>query len=98
MEKGFAPDEPIELTKELNRFLLEHSFGGKDLGSATEPVLWKNHKADYAAYWAYWPVDMLIYVLGDLLRDIWNWIAKLVEAKFNAYSSKQMLKPIDHKE
>lgn len=95
-ETSFAPVEPEALTQGLDQYLRDSrsSYGRtEDLGTATEPPLWSSHKKDYAAYFTYWPFDLVAYVLGDLIKDIWNWVANRLQRYLDAFARNQMSRP-----
>ncbi len=95
-ETSFAPVEPEVLTEGLNDHIKEKTNrydGTEDLGTATEPPLWTDHKRDYAAYFTYWPLDLVAYVLGDLIKDIWIWVANRLQKYLDAFARSQMSRP-----
>lgn len=47
---------------------------------------WSDHQWGFLAYFFYWPIDMVAYVLSDLLRDIWNIVSRLVGQVFDRYA------------
>lgn len=51
------------------------------------PPKWAQHSYDFAAYFFYWPIDMVIYVLSDLVRDAWEFISTMVGRSFDRYAT-----------
>lgn len=94
-ETSFAPVEPEVLTSGLDQHMRDarNSYVEEDFGTATEPPMWTNHKKDYAAYFTYWPFDFVAYVLGDLIKDIWNWVANRLQSFLDAFARNQMSRP-----
>ncbi len=90
---GYALEYPNMLTQNLNRHAFDSS--GLDIGNATEAPRFRNHKRDYFSYFFYWPLDMVIYVLGELIRDIWKAVVRLVQDAFDNYSAKRTKQKIN---
>lgn len=101
INNGFAPKENVSYQiLELNKTLSSHlrQYGrSRDLGTATEAPAWSDHKSTYAAYFFYWPLDLLTYFLQDVLRDVWKAISNFIQHGFDTYSRKRMLQPIKFK-
>lgn len=47
---------------------------------------WSSHSYVFSAYFFYWPIDMLAYILSDLLSDAWEWISNMVSRSFDRYA------------
>jgi hypothetical protein len=54
--------------------------------SDARPPKWEDHTYDFAAYFFYWPIDLIAYVLSDFLREAWNFIASIVGRSFDRYA------------
>lgn len=50
------------------------------------PPKWSHHSYDFAAYFFYWPIDVVAYVLSDLLEDVWRWVSAMVARTFDRYA------------
>lgn len=95
-ETSFAPVEPEVLTDGLEQHIRDSRDlynRTEDLGSATQPPLWTDHKKDYAAYFTYWPLDLVAYILGDLIKDIWIAVANRLQRYLDAFARNQMSRP-----
>lgn len=68
---------PKLLTDELNK-KLDHPGRFFPNHLAVVPT-WRDNKKDYGSYFFYWPLDVLIYSLSELLRDIWKFIANKIQ-------------------
>ncbi len=47
---------------------------------------WSDHKWQFAPYYCYWPVDIIVYLLTDILNDIWKLVSRMVSEAFDRYS------------
>jgi hypothetical protein len=47
---------------------------------------WSNEWDDFIHCWFFWPMDMMAYVLKDLLADLWKFIGRMVSESFNKYA------------
>lgn len=97
-ETRMAPEQPYELSRSLTMYLDEksrrHYYPMNDYGQASSPPVWENHKWDFASIWTYWPFDVLSYLLGDLLRDIFRFINKYLQGVLDRISRKIFVKPL----
>ena len=50
------------------------------------PPRWAEHNYDYAAYFFYWPIDMVAYFLSDFIREAWRFLSSIVERSFDRYA------------
>ena len=51
-----------------------------------QPPRWSHHADAFIAYFFYWPLDLIAYVLDDLLSDAWKWISRMVTQSFDRYA------------
>lgn len=51
------------------------------------PPEWNSHHSEgFSAYFFWWPIDVVAYLLTDVLGDLWNLVSKLVAKPFNRYA------------
>jgi hypothetical protein len=53
-------------------------------------LLWSAQKYNFSGYFFYWPIDVVVFILGDLLEDIWRFVSNAVEESFNNYAAKRL--------
>jgi hypothetical protein len=53
---------------------------------ATRPPKWSSRSYDFAAYFFYWPLDAVAYLLSDFLQNVWRFIARIVGRSFDRYA------------
>lgn len=51
-----------------------------------EPPQWADHSYSFAAYFFYWPADVIAYILSDLVREVWNFVASVIGGSFDRYA------------
>lgn len=56
-------------------------------GGKIEAPKWEERSYDYASYFFYWPIDALVYLLSDVLSDLWDFISNQFKAAFNNYAA-----------
>ena len=73
--------------KQLKREI-ERKAANKDTPYAklTEIPTWKEHKWKFAPYYCYWPIDVIVYLLNDVIREIWNLVSRMVSETFDRYA------------
>jgi hypothetical protein len=49
------------------------------------PPKWSDHSYDFSAYFFYWPLDVISYVLSDLVLDAWKFVSNMVGRTFDRY-------------
>ncbi len=97
---GVVPSKPQYLTQSFNeqcfssRNSCDHE-GLKDIGTPTSAPELGNHKKEYFTYFFYWPLDVLIFFLGEFVRDLWNFVVEKVQATFNKYAAKYIRQEIN---
>ncbi len=94
---GLAPEKPRLLNDELDQ-IFSRSRGYCEVhkwGTATTLPSWRENKKDYGAYFFYWPLDMVVYLFSDLLKDIWKFIANAIQGFMDWSAAKFFRKPID---
>lgn len=94
IQNCFAQENPTFLTNCLGQRLIDMRSYGYDLGTATEAIRFKDHKRDYSAYFFYWPVDMVVYGVGEVLTDVWNTFVHFVQGTYDSLARKIMFKGI----
>lgn len=47
---------------------------------------WSEHSYDFAAYFFYWPLDAIAYMLSDFLQEAWRVMARIVTRSFDRYA------------
>lgn len=97
INNGYAQESPAILTNSLNDFFTEVrrlKAGRFAIGSATEAIHFSDHKSEYKVYFFYWPVDLVIYGIGDILVDIWNGFVRAIQGTYDAWAKKRMFKGI----
>jgi hypothetical protein len=52
----------------------------------TGPPKWSQHSYDFAAYFFYWPLDVVAYMLSDFLVSLWRGISAMVSGSFDRYA------------
>jgi hypothetical protein len=50
------------------------------------PPTWAEHQYGFAAYFFYWPIDVVAYVLSDVLTEAWRLVSSMVSQSFNRYA------------
>jgi hypothetical protein len=67
----------------------------KSLGTATEAPKWEQHRKDYWSAFAYWPLDVLHFFLGEFLHDVWEMLSNAIRDWFNNYARRRTFKPFE---
>jgi hypothetical protein len=74
-------------TRLVEKKLKEHYIAyGHNTARVPTPPKWEVHSWNFSAYFFYWPLDMVAYVLSDLLRDAWRVISRTVSRSFDRYA------------
>lgn len=47
---------------------------------------WAYHKWSFAPYYTYWPIDFVVYFLNNFLRDVWDFVSRMVSETFDRYA------------
>ena len=63
-----------------------YSFHKNDTPQAPK---WRDHSYDFAAYFFYWPLDMIAYFLSNFLIDCWRFISNSVAKWFDNYAERK---------
>lgn len=50
------------------------------------PPQWRLHSYAFSAYFFWWPIDVVAYILSDLLEDVWQRISAMVAQSFDRYA------------
>lgn len=51
-----------------------------------DPPKWSQHSYGFAAYFFFWPTDILAYLLSDFLAEAWRFVSRLVSGAFDRYA------------
>jgi hypothetical protein len=58
------------------------AYGSKE----PKPPKWSEHSYDFAAYFFYWPLDLIAYLLSDFIQEAWRHISAMVARSFDRYA------------
>lgn len=94
---GVVKRGPVYLNDDLEHHVFRrNSYSDElDIGTPSGPPLLGNHKKEFATYFFYWPLDVLIYFFAEFLKDLWNFIVDRIQNSFNYYAAKFIKQKID---